>query len=300
MFNPNNHVHRTAVFQALFVTFLWSTSWILIKIGLRDDLHPLIFAGLRYFLAFLVLFSLLLHYEGRAVIGHLNRSAWLGLIFLGVIYYAITQGAQFVSLAYLPAVTANLILGFTPVVVAFLGLLFLSERPSTGQWIGIALSAGGVALYFYPVDLSVGSGFGLLIAIVGMMANAGSSLWGRHLNRSRLASPLVITTLSMGVGAFLLLIGGIWFDGFPRLSGQTWVLIFWLALVNTALAFTLWNHTLRTLSAMESSIINNTMAVQIPLLAVVFLGERLTLRQWIGLGTVIAGVFFVQLARSKK
>ena len=28
--------HFTAVFQALFVTFLWSTSWVLIKIGLVD------------------------------------------------------------------------------------------------------------------------------------------------------------------------------------------------------------------------------------------------------------------------
>ena len=46
--------HVTAVFQALFVTFLWSTSWVLIKIGLVD-IAPLTFAGLRYGLAFLCL-----------------------------------------------------------------------------------------------------------------------------------------------------------------------------------------------------------------------------------------------------
>ena len=34
---------------------------------------------------------------------------------------------------------------------------------------------------------------------------------------------------------------------------------------NTALAFTLWNGALRTLSAMESSLINGTMLVQIAL-----------------------------------
>jgi drug/metabolite transporter (DMT)-like permease len=37
------------------VTFLWSTSWVLIKIGLRGDLPPITFAGLRYGLATLCL-----------------------------------------------------------------------------------------------------------------------------------------------------------------------------------------------------------------------------------------------------
>ncbi len=45
-----------AVLQALLVTFLWSTSWILVKIGLDDlDLQPLSFGGLRYALAGLIL-----------------------------------------------------------------------------------------------------------------------------------------------------------------------------------------------------------------------------------------------------
>jgi len=46
-----------AVLQALLVTFLWSTSWVLIKVGL-EDLPPLTFAGLRYGLAALVLLPL--------------------------------------------------------------------------------------------------------------------------------------------------------------------------------------------------------------------------------------------------
>src|SRR3990170_3529980 len=48
--------HVLAVLQALLVTFLWSTSWVLIKIGLDDlDLAPLSFAGLRYAVAAAVL-----------------------------------------------------------------------------------------------------------------------------------------------------------------------------------------------------------------------------------------------------
>jgi drug/metabolite transporter (DMT)-like permease len=45
-----------AIAQALLVTFLWSTSWVLIKVGLSDlELPPLSFAGLRYLLAALIL-----------------------------------------------------------------------------------------------------------------------------------------------------------------------------------------------------------------------------------------------------
>ncbi|MEZ4516648.1 MAG: EamA family transporter [Chloroflexota bacterium] len=51
---PTLSPHTRAVLQALLVTFLWSTSWVFIKLGI-SDIPPITFAGLRYFLAFLVL-----------------------------------------------------------------------------------------------------------------------------------------------------------------------------------------------------------------------------------------------------
>jgi drug/metabolite transporter (DMT)-like permease len=45
---------RSAALVALFVVFLWATSWVLIKFGL-ETIPPLTFAGLRYGLASLVL-----------------------------------------------------------------------------------------------------------------------------------------------------------------------------------------------------------------------------------------------------
>ena len=41
----------SALLGAVFVTFLWSTSWVLIKAGIAADLPPLPFAGLRYAVA---------------------------------------------------------------------------------------------------------------------------------------------------------------------------------------------------------------------------------------------------------
>ena len=57
---------------------------------------------------------------------------------------------------------------------------------------------------------------------------------------------------------------------------------------------------MRALLAMESSVINSTMLVQIPLLAWIFLGEGLTLQKWIGMLLAGLGVVIVQLRRQYK
>jgi drug/metabolite transporter (DMT)-like permease len=82
---------------------------------------------------------------------------------------------------------------------------------------------------------------------------------GRHINRNGDLPPLTETLVSMGIGSLLLMISGFTLEPLPSLTPLNWGIIAWLAVINTALAFTLWNHTLRALPAVESSIINGTM-----------------------------------------
>jgi drug/metabolite transporter (DMT)-like permease len=285
-----------AVIQAFLVTFLWSTSWVVIKLGLKD-VPALTFAGLRYSLAFICLLPFALHSAQRRQLRQLSKGDWLRLVALGVFYYAVAQGAQYIGLAYLPAVTVSILLNFTALVVAFLGILFLGEHPGWLQWLGIAFFAAGILTYFYPVAFPMQQVLGLLIVLFGVLANALSSILGRYINRSRTLSPLLVTVVSMGIGSALLLFSGILIQGLPPLSLRNWFFIAWLALVNTAIAFTLWNRTLQVLSAMESSIINGTMLVQIAFLAWIFLGEGLTLQKIAGMVLAGVGAILVQLRR---
>jgi drug/metabolite transporter (DMT)-like permease len=291
--------HLRAVGQALLVTFLWSTSWVLIKIGL-EDIPALTFAGLRYALAFLCLLPFAFRSRQLAPLRQVSAGTWVRLLLLGLLFYSVTQGAQFVSLFYLPAVTTSLVLSFTTIVVALLGIVLLGERPTVLQWGGTGLYLAGVVLYLYPVALPGSEVLGLVVAVIGMLANALSSILGRHVNRGGELEPLAVTVVSMGSGAAVLLVAGIAIQGLPRLTLANWAIILWLAVVNTAFAFTLWNRTLRTLSAMESSIINNTMLFQIALLAWVFLGEHLTWREGIGMVLAVLGTLLVQLRRRQK
>jgi drug/metabolite transporter (DMT)-like permease len=283
-----------AILQALLVTFLWSTSWLLIKVGL-EDIPALPFAGLRYGLAFLCLLPFAIRSGQLRPARNLSKRGWARLILLGLLFYALTQGAQFLSLVYLPAVTVSLILSFTTIVVALLSILLLGERSTHLQWAGIGLSLVGVWLYLYPASLLDGEFIGLLVAGVGLLANALSAILGRQVNRSGELGPLAITVVSMGVGAALLIAVGIAVQGLPLLTLTHWAIILWLALVNSAFAFTLWNRTLRTLSATESSVINNTMLFQIAVLAWLFLGEALSWRQIAGVGLAALGTLAVQV-----
>ena len=292
----NTSPHVRAVAWSFFVTFLWSTSWVLIKLGLKD-IPALTFAGLRYTLAFLCLLPFAIRAQHATSLRQLSIGAWLQLIVLGLLLYSVTQGAMFLSLFYLPAVTTSLLLSFTTIVVALLGLVLLNERPTWMQWGGTALYLVGVLVYFCPAQIPAGEVIGLIVAGVCVLGNALSTILGRYINRGGTLEPMTVTVVSMGIGSVVLLASGIAVQGLTRLTPTHWAIIAWLAAVNSALAYTLWNRTLRTLAAVESSIINNTMLFQITLLAWAFLGEQLTWQKVAGMIVAALGTLTVQIRR---
>ena len=299
--DPSTKTHLKAVFLALFVTILWSTSWVLIKIGLQASIPPVTFAGLRYTLAFLCLLPFVLfNTSHREFIRNFSGSIWLQLVVLGIGLYTITMAAQYIGLSYLPSATVSLLLNFSPIFVALPSGFINKERTSFLQWGGIILTVLGAIVYFFPLSIPAGQTFGLVVVIIGVLSNAGSSLLGRKVNLKSGLPAILITTISMGFGGLLLLLFGATTQGFGPIDAKQWMIISWLAIVNTAFAFTLWNKTLQSLTAVESSIINGTMLPQIAILAWIFLGESLNAKQIIGLSLVAIGIIIVQIRRGKR
>ncbi len=291
--------HAVAIGQALLVTFLWSTSWVFIKIGLTDlHLAPISFAGLRYALAAAILLPFGIAALRRSA-GTVDRRLALRVAAYGLLFVAITQGAQFAALALLPATAVSLVLSATPLGVAAIALGRREEPPTRLQLLGVALLVVGAVCYFGLFTVTTDRLLGLSIALICLLGAAVSAHLGRTLARdaiARLGGPLGLTAMSMGVGALALLGTGLVIEGWPVLDLRALAIVAWLAAVNTAFAFTLWNHTLRTLTAVESSVVNNTMTIQIAILAVIFLGERLGTLQIVGLVLAASGAAVVQLA----
>jgi drug/metabolite transporter (DMT)-like permease len=291
--------HSNAIVVALAVTMLWSSSWVLIKWGLAD-LPPLPFAGLRYALAALILLPVIFTKTNRRALS-VCRPREIGLLVgYGVLQYALTQGCMYIALTYLPAISVSLLLSFSPVLVGLIAAMFLGERLGLADWVGIVIFLVGAALYFGPDAFSGSQSIGLAVGVLAVVCNAGQSLLGRKVNRDTGLTSSLITSVSILAGATALLTAGVVVQGWPQMSFDGWLIIAWLGVVNTAFAFWAWNWSQSVLTALDSSLINNTMLIQIAILGVVFLHERLNGVQVVGLVLAGGGVLAVQLMRLKK
>ena len=289
-----------AILQALFVTVLWSSSFVIIKFGL-EDIPPLTFAGLRYSIASLILVMLILAQPKMrsSLMGRSRR--WWGMLFLyGCIYITATQGTQFLGLFYLPAITFSLLLNLTPIIVLLTAIPMLGEKPSMIESVLVFLGIFGVILYFYPLDFIGVSILGLIIGLISLVANSASALIGRAINRAKDTPSLVVTGVMMSVGSVFLMLFGLTTEPISPLSFTSWFYILWLAVANTALAFTLWNRAMRVLRAVDMTLINSTMMPQIVILSFIFLAEYPEPLDWIGLILLAISVGAVQYLQTKR
>jgi drug/metabolite transporter (DMT)-like permease len=282
-----------ALMEACVVTFLWSSSYILVKMGLTQ-LAPLTLVSLRYFVASVLLIPLAV-VRGDGPLLKERGTVWK-IAVLGVSGYTMAQGLQCLGLFYLPAVSVTFILNFTPLIVLVLGGVFLREYPTRIQVAGMALVLGGACLFFQDPFVE-SSPLGVAITLLSGFG------WATYLVLSRRSvvtirrSLVGVTAFSMAFGTAWLGIGAYLVEGAPVVSPASWGIILWLGVINTALAFVLWNHALQRLEAFEIAILQNTMLVQIAFLAWVFLGEPLTSMKGLSMLLVFVGVLLVQLTK---
>jgi drug/metabolite transporter (DMT)-like permease len=164
----------------------------------------------------------------------------------------------------------------------------------------ILLGITGVLIFFYPLDFVGVSIIGLVIAFISLIANSISSILGRAVNRARDTPALVVTGIMMSAGSICLMLFGLATEPIAPLSLISWFYILWLAVVNTALAFTLWTRSQRILRAIDMTLINSTMLPQIVILSILFLGETLDFLDWIGIILLVISVAAVQVIQASK
>ena len=285
-----------ALLEGLLVTFLWSTSYILTKQGLQK-LPPLTFAAYRYIISstLLLIFSFL---RQGGMLVHVRKDLPT-LFFLGICGYTLAQGLQYVGLSCLPAVTVTFLLNFTPVIVLLFGLMFFHETPAVLQLVGLLLALFGAYL-FLSAPLSGVGVFGVLMTLLSGTGWGTYMVVSRRLLHSDRFTPLNLTANSMFFGAITLLVVAMLTEGLVGVSLDEVAIILWLSFVNTAFAFVLWNHALRQMRAFELSILQNTMLIQIGILAWIFLGEELSTLKITAMGIVFVGIIIVQIGKIKR
>ena len=291
----SNHLstYLFALAQGILASLIWSSSFILIKVGL-DYAEPLALAGLRYFLAFVLLVPLL---PGRMA-GPGSRPStrtWLILLGMGLLAYPVSNGLFYWGLVRLSPTTAAFLYNFTPLFVLLMGMIGLREFPSLPQWGGFLIVIVGSYLFF-SAPLGADSLVGIVTVFVSALAYALYSVLCRHFARAQRVSTLALTALPLGFGGGALLVTALGLEGTPSPSWQLAAIVVWLAAINSAIANLLWNRALIRLKAYELNVLFSVMPIETALLDWLIRGQPMQGHQIIGMVVAIAGVLLVQLS----
>lgn len=288
---------RNAMIMAVIMTIIWSSSFVVIKIGL-NEIPAMPFAGLRYIMAFLFMLPWLIAKPAQQEIRMFKRRDWITLGALGILTYPMNQGCLFLAMTYLPNTTISLITNMGPVLVALLGWFWLDEKLNHWQMVGMGITIAGALVFFLPVDWKVISGLGVFFTCVTLVSNSIGSVWTRKIMKGGIYPVLLVTGIPMGIGSILLAAGSGALAWIPKISLQVWGILLFLSLINTTIAFTVWNIALKRLTAFEANLISSTMLVQIAIFSWFFLGEIITWKMVFGMALVLGGVILVN-ARGK-
>ncbi len=279
-----------ALLEALLVTVIWSSSFVVVKFGL-ETLGPLTIAGLRYSLGAIVLAPFLLLKRGERK--PIPKILWPRLVLI-----AIGNGALFWGLKYVPATTGSFLMGLIPLLVMIGGVIFLKEIPTKWQGFGVFISLVG-SVIFFSGGLKAGETLGIAILAMGLVGFMAFSLLGRSIARERSLDTLVLTTVPLIIGGLITICIALVVEGIPQFTTRSLWVVAWLALVNTSLGYLLYNHALRELTALEMNMVMNLTPVFTAFISWILLRERLGLLQGLGLIVMIVGVILVQRGRKK-
>jgi drug/metabolite transporter (DMT)-like permease len=181
---------RLALLVWLSLCAIWGSTWLGIKLGLRD-LPPLTFAGIRFALAALVLGALVAIRGARLPLAGRDWRllGYTGFLSITVNYALVFWGEQYISSGLAAVLSATVPLFGLPIAHRYLA----SERLSASKVAGVLLGVIGVAIVFSG-ELSIGgpqalwASAGIILAALAT-AHAGVLVkaQGTHIEPSVLA-----------------------------------------------------------------------------------------------------------------
>lgn len=216
---------------------------------------------------------------------------WSLTLALGV-GYAITNLLFFVSLRYLTAGLAAIVLYTYPTFVVILSAIFLDEAITARKILSLGFVTGGVALIVgtETMDLSlIGIGLALGAAIGASVYTTGSRMVSSSIGpRTLLIGILVGATASM-------LVFGITGGGLALPAGQDeWGIVLGLAIVSTTIPHLLFYEGVSRLEASRVGVVSTAEPVVTVILGALLLEERITLLVVAGGILVVGGVILIQ------
>jgi drug/metabolite transporter (DMT)-like permease len=272
---------------------IWSSTWLVIKIGLRD-LPPISYAGVRFLIAIVVLLAVS---SGRVRLLPRRALDYRVLAFTGVLMFAVNYGLLFWGELHVSSGLAAVLQATIPIFGMLFAHLMLPDEPlRLHKLTGALLALGGVTMICGRL-LGL-NGIMAFWAGVGIVAGAAGAAFSNVLLKVRAIqlAPAMIAAWQMIFGATPLLLVGFLVEGSPlrfHWSALSIFCLFYLAVIGSALTFLLlyWLLPRMTVARLQAiSLITPPGAVA---LGWAIGGERFSLWSLLGACFVLAGVWMI-------
>lgn len=278
----------------VLLSLLWGLSFPAIAVGL-DYIPPLLFAALWYDVAAVVLLGyVVIRSDHWLPAGKNNLLAIVG----GGLFLVAGNGLLFIGQQTVPSGVASIIQALVPIATAIWALFLLGERLSLFGAVGVGVGFVGIGLVVQPdpANLLAGDTLGRLIIIAQVVS---VSLGGVLVQR---ANPTIgrvsLTGWSMLLGAAVLHLLSALISETPSaeiLAPTAVVMVIYLGIFSTAIAFVLYFTILEQYGAFEVGLVTYLVPIVATGVGVVVLGESLSWLAVGGFGLVVVG--FVLLKR---
>lgn len=228
---------------------------------------------------------------------NLTRGQWRAVIVLGLCQNALYLGMNWVAMQWVEAGLASIIAATMPLMVAFIGWVFLRERLRPMGVIGLALGLAGVALIM-GARLQGGSDLtGVLLCFGAALALAIATLTVRGASAG--GNLMMIVGLQMLVGAATLgVIGTIFEDWAVTLTPRLVVAFLYTVIVPGLLATWVWFLLVQRIGAVKAATFHFLTPFFGVAIAALLLSESLAAMDVIGVAIIMVGILAVQLSKA--
>jgi drug/metabolite transporter (DMT)-like permease len=280
----------TAWLVLLATLLLWSGNWIVAR-AVRDDISP----GLATAGRLVIVVALLAPFAWRglaAKLPALSRRDWQVLWLLGFSGGGLHLALQWLGLHFTTATSATLYLSTAPIFILLLAAPLLGERIAARQWLGVAISFGGVALIGMQGRLLQPS-----FNVGDLCALASMAMWGSYtvFLRMRHDTLDIVEFLAM-VCLLGLVFMAPWvvveyFFGMRlQLTAAGGAAVLYSAIGSLLLAYAGWSYVVKRMGASRAGATMHLMPAMAVVLAAIFLGERPYWYHFAGIALILAGV----------
>jgi drug/metabolite transporter (DMT)-like permease len=286
-----NKAAIVAAFATLCV--VWSSTWLAIKIGLRD-LPPISYAGIRFVVAIVALLAVSI---GRARLLPRSRAEYIILAFTGVLMFSVNYGLLFWGELHVSSGLAAVLQATIPIFGLIFAHLMLPDEPMHWQRLtGAFLAVGGVAVIC--ARLLNFNGMMAFWGGLGIVVGAAGAAYSNVLLKQRQIQlrPAMIAAWQMIFGTVPLLVLGWMLEGNPVRFHWTTMSIFcllYLAIIGSALTFLLLYWLLPQMQATNLQTVSLITPPGAVVLGWLLGGETFPLWSLLGAGLVLAGVWII-------